>query len=341
MQQEGDTFFIYEIDSKHNYDLFPLIINDSEIINLTSNEYDFCRCERSQYSLEVTLHNLFKQHNKRSYNYENSNVVFIPFYVFLSAWKTKYFYSVQDIINGLREITPLIKKILKDGKKIILVYSDVMWEDERCFINHFDFGDDVYFVCYETVPNDNKQIPLPYCTHIKCEPSQYIIPYKSEKEHLISYAGRVRPELKYFTNIKILNTYKTNDIHWISSNNKVLYNDIDNLYLNSYFSLQPHGDKQTRKGFYHSMLLGAVPVIFENNYQTYESVFRGLVNIEDISVILKESDKNYFEDILRIEIKDIESKIKNIEKIKSLLLYDDMNSEIVNHILNRVINYHG
>jgi hypothetical protein len=338
MQIQYNNFFIYEIDSKYNYDLFPLTINDDEIIKLISEKYNNCRFKRSQYSLEVILHNLFKEHPSRTENYDESNIVFIPFYIFLSAWKTKYFYSVEDVINGLNEIMPLIEKIKRDGKKIILVYSDVMWDDERCFINHFDFGDDVYFVCYENVPNRNKQIPVPYCTHIVCNSSQYSIPRNLEKKYLISYAGRERPELNYFQNLKILSTHKPSDNRWISNNNEELYNQIDNLYLNSYFTLQPHGDKQSRKGFYHSLLLGAIPVVFENNYPVYESVFHGLINVRDVCVVLNKSEISNYEKILRDEVGNIETKIKNIEKIKNLLLYDN-DSKIVNYILNRIDNH--
>lgn len=339
MEQKNYNFFIYEVESKYNYDLFPVTINNDEIIVTEIDMYGDCRFERSQYSLEFTLHNLFKKHNKLTNDYDKSNIVFIPIYTFLSAWKTDYFYSVEDVKNSLNEIKPIIDKAQRDGKKVILVYSDVMWEDDRCFINHFDFGGSVYFVCYESVPNANKQIPVPYCTHIKCNTSEYQIPFIPNKNHLISYAGRNRKELKYFKNIEILDTSKTiNNNHWISLNNKEFYNKIDNLYLNSYFSLQPHGDKQSRKGFYHSLLLGCVPVIFEDNYMVYDNIFRGIVNINDISIILKHSENGIYEKILESELNGIESKISNIEKIKNLLLYDESNLSIVDYILNKLIN---
>jgi hypothetical protein len=339
MQEKNDNFFIYEVDSKYNYDLFPLTINDDEIVKTKIDVYGDCRFERSQYSLEITLHDLFKKHNKLTNDYDKSNIVFIPIYLFLSAWKTNYFYSVEDVKNDLNEIKPIIEKIQKDGKKVILVYSDVMWEDERCFINHFDFGENVYFVCYESVSSPNKQIPVPYCTHIKCKPSGYKIPFNPNKKHLISYAGRERKELKYFNNLEILDTSKKCDKnHWISLNNKEFYNKIDNLYLNSYFSLQPHGDKQSRKGFYHSLLLGCIPVIFEDNYTVYNNIFRNIVNVSDISIVLNHSENGDYEKILEKELENIESKIFNIEKIKNLLLYDESDLSIVDYILNKVIN---
>lgn len=339
MEQKNYNFFIYDVESKYNYDLFPVTINDDEIIKTKIDKYDDCRVERSQYSLEITLHDLFKKHNKLTNDYDKSNIVFIPIYTFLSAWKTKYFYSVEDVKSSLNEIKPIIDKIQRDGKKVILIYSDVMWEDGRCFINYFNFGESVYFICYESVPSINKQIPVPYCTHIKCNPSEYKIPFIPNKKHLISYAGRERKELNYFNHIEILNTSKKiNNYHWISLNNKELYNKIDNLYLNSYFSLQPHGDKQSRKGFYHSLLLGCIPVIFEDNYKVYDNIFRGIVNVSDISIVLKHSENCNYEKILEKELVNIETKISNIEKIKNLLLYDENDLSIVDYILNKIIN---
>jgi hypothetical protein len=102
--------------------------------------------------------------------------------------------------------------------------------------------------------------------------------------------------------------------------------------------LQPHGDKKSRKGFYHSLLLGCIPVIFDDNYNIYEKVFNGIVNLEDIAVILNKNEKK-FEDILKKELVNIDLKINNINNIKNLLLYDENDLSIVDYILNKIKNY--
>ena len=193
-----------------------------------------------------------------------------------------------------------------------------MWEDERCFINHINFPENVFIVTYEKVIDkySNNQISIPFITHIRGEPDSYIINNTPIKNNLISYAGRPRKELQYFKNLTILSLTKYNtEGQWISFNNKDMYNDIDNLYANSYFSLQPHGDKETRKGFYHSLLLGCIPVIFENNSKTYESIFKNYVSIEDICVIIKNDELSNIENILQSKITEIPKMIKSIEKI--------------------------
>ena len=133
----------------------------------------------------------------------------------------------------------------------------------------------------------------------------------------------------------MLNTNKIIDDKWISINNESTYNEIDELYLNSYFSLHPHGDKKSRKGFYHSLLLGCIPVVFDDNYEIYEKIFSGIINLEDISIILNKYEKN-FEEILKQELLNIDSKIENINKIKHLLLYDENDLSIVDFILNKI-----
>lgn len=329
-------FFILDIKGRNNDNLFPVIINDREIITSKIIEYDIDRVLRSQYSLELVLHRMFLSHPYRHTNYLDSDVVVIPIYLFLTAWKKNYFYDVMEVVNCVQEIQDKIGRIVNDGKKVLLFYSDVMWEDQRCFLNYFEFDPNVFFVCYEDVLSPNKQIPVPFCTHIKSNPSKYHIPNKSNKTHLISYVGRYRPETELFEKLNQINTDIVKDNRWISINDQNLYEEIDRIYLDSYFSLQPHGDKKTRKGFYHSLLMGCIPVVFENNYQIYEKIFNGLVNLQDICIVLSFEDKDRYSEILLNEIENIPNKIMSIEKIKHLLLYDETDTSIVDYILNRM-----
>ena len=203
-------FYILNINSEFNSGILPIYINDNEIIDNHFIRFDNYKYLRSQYSLEIVLHNMFKQHQNLTNNYETSDIVFIPIYLFCSAWSKKYFYDVNQIINKINLILPLINNCVNDGKKVIIPYSDVMWEDNRCFLNHFNFHENVYFVCYEDVLSENNQIPVPYCTHIKQTPEDYIIPKNPNKKHLISYAGRYRKEIDYFNNIEVLNHHLNN-----------------------------------------------------------------------------------------------------------------------------------
>lgn len=332
---DNNSFYILDIGPEFNSGILPIYINDNEIVNNVFTKFKNNKYLRSQYSLEMVLHSMFKDHENSTNDYENANIVFIPVYLFCSAWIKKYFYDVNETINKINLIQPLIDKCVNDGKKVIIVYSDVMWEDKRCFLNHFIFHKNVYFVCYEDVLSENNQIPVPYCTHIKQDPKEYEIPKNFNKKHLISYAGRYRKEIDYFTNINVLNTNKMVDDKWISINTEETYNEIDDLYLDSHFSLQPHGDKQSRKGFYHSLLLGCIPVVFNDNCDVYRKVLNGIVDLEDVAIILDKNKQGY-EDTLRLELSNINVKIENINKIKHLLLYDENDLSIVDYILNKL-----
>jgi hypothetical protein len=332
---DNNSFYILDIGPEFNSDILPIYINDNEIVNNVFTKFKNYKYLRSQYSLEMVLHSMFKEHDNLTNDYKNADVIFIPVYLFCSAWVKKYFYDVNEIINKINLIQPLIDKCINDGKKVIIVYSDVMWEDKRCFLNHFNFHKNVYFVCYEDVLSENNQIPVPYCTHIKQDPKEYEIPKNFNKKHLISYAGRHRKEIDYFTNINVLNTNKIVDDKWISINTEETYNEIDDIYLDSHFSLQPHGDRQSRKGFYHSLLLGCIPVVFNDNCDVYKKVLNGIVNLEDVAIILDKNKQGY-EDTLRLELLNINVKINNISKIKHLLLYDENDLSIVDYILNKL-----
>ena len=342
----NNYIYIHILPSKYNVDLLPTYINNKDIIDntLNLNNYSKNKCLRSQYSLEIYFHNLLLNSTYVTNNISISKIVFIPIYLFLSSWKDKYIYNVNNTINIINEIMPIVNNYLLQDKIVLFCYSDVMWEDERCFINYFNFNKkNIIFITYEKVIDKylNKQISVPYITHIKELNDNYTIEFK-EKKNLLCYAGRYRNELEYIKNIIILDTSKYQEINtqWISYNDKTLYNDIDELYDNCYFSLQPHGDKQTRKGFYHSLLLGCIPVVFENNFEIYESIFKDIIDINDICIIIKNNEILNIENILNkiilnknndLYFPSIKNIFNNINKIKYLLLYPDNNNKYIEY----------
>ena len=324
--------FKYNLSKDFNSSVFPVVINKYDIIKNENIDMP------SQYSLEIYFNKIIKNSKFITYDINNADIIYLPIYTFLIGWKTRdFFYDVNRIVMYLNQLLNIINQININypGRKILFVYSDVMWEDERCFINHINFPENVYIITYEKVLDKflNNQISVPFITHIRKDPINYTINTFSKKNNLISYSGRHRKELQYFNNIIILSLDKYNTPgQWISFNDKDMYNEIDNLYKNSYYSLQPHGDKETRKGFYHSILLGCIPVIFENNIKTYESIFKNYVSIEDICVVIKNDEIPNIEDVLRGKISKIPDKLESINKIKHLLLYPDTNYLLLEYI---------
>lgn len=328
--------FKYKLLKYFNSSLFPVLINKYDIIKNENIDMP------SQYSLEIYFNKIITNSKFITYDINNADIIYLPIYTFLISWKTRdFFYDVNRVVMYLNKILNIINQINNNypEKKLLFVYSDVMWEDERCFINHINFPENVFILTYEKVIDKfwNNQISVPFITHIRDEPNNYIINNNPHKTHLISYAGRPRKELQYFYNLTVLSLNKYNtEGQWISFNNKDMYNEIDNLYQNSYYSLQPHGDKETRKGFYHSLLLGCVPVIFENNCKTYESILKNYVSIEDICMVIKNDELSNIENILQDKISEIPKKIESIEKIKHLLLYPDTNDLLLQFVIEKM-----
>lgn len=328
---QNPIIYVHNINSSYNKGLFPVqISNDDIITNINTT---------SQYSLEIKIHTLINNYTYKTNNISECDIIYIPIYTFLLAWNTKNVYNVSNINQKLNTLVPFINDYSK-FKKILIVYSDVMWEDNRCFINSFSFNKNVFFVCYENVlSNLNNQISVPFVTHINNNPNEYEIPNYKNKKNLICYCGRHRKEQNYLKNIIILDLKKYQSVsnQWISMNNENMYNEINELYLNSTFSLQPHGDKETRKGFYHSILLGCIPVIFENNYVTYKNVFSKIIDIEDICIIIKNNEINMIEETLKkIDKNKINNIFLNFNKIKKILLYHDYNFEILYNIFKHL-----
>ena len=56
-------FHVLNINSEFNSGVLPIYINDNEIIDNHFIRFDDYKYLRSQYSLEIVLHNMFKQHH--------------------------------------------------------------------------------------------------------------------------------------------------------------------------------------------------------------------------------------------------------------------------------------
>jgi hypothetical protein len=64
-------------------------------------------------------------------------------------------------------------------------------------------------------------------------------------------------------------------------------------------------------------------------------VLNGIVNLEDVAVILDKNNGDY-ENKLKLELSGIDTKIENINKIKHLLLYDENDLSIIDYIVNKI-----
>ena len=338
------TLSMCTLGDEYNTRLLPTKINSLDCIDTDSFsnngkgvQYSEDKYLTSQYSLEVYFYKNIQDSSLLVKNCD-TELVFIPFFTFLSAWQKEYFYDNAKVIEKMNNIINSIQD--NPDKKYILVYSDVMWEDERCFMKHIQLPKNLFIITYEGVSFFKNTIEVPYLTHIHyTNIESYIRVCEEKRQFLVCYAGRPRDSVERILNIEVYNTSKDQiKDQWITMNSKSMYDDIDRLYLNSYFSVQPHGDRETRRGFYHSLQLGCVPVIFSNNTSVYRRVVSKICNLEDICIIVKED-----EDIntrIENEKQNYIHYVQNIERIIPFLSYATFDtSELVQHILTS-INQH-
>jgi hypothetical protein len=315
--------YLYDIDTKYNKKLLPVYISPTEIL---TEDYTFGKkndnlYQTSQYALETIFFEKIKNYPYLTKCLDKANIAYIPNYTFLSTWsKKQYFYSCPDSVNQLNSLLtdPIMKSWHTSKIPHILVYGDVMWNDNRVCNNHIKLPDNTYTLTLESLPankHNNKLITVPYPTEFHFSTSQLLTYFENTNRNtLLTYVGRLRSPVDLLQKIvckenelkiKILDNAKN---FWISTNNWDNTKLIFDLYTNSVFSLQPYGDMGTRRGFYHSLLLGSIPVIFSKNLPSYQSLFNGIIDIRNIAVIL--------EDINTKDIINILNKISNEEREK-------------------------
>ncbi|KAL8291236.1 hypothetical protein RQP46_002214 [Phenoliferia psychrophenolica] len=100
---------------------------------------------------------------------------------------------------------------------------------------------------------------------------------------------------------------------------------VHQVMLQSRFCLQPPGDSATRKGYWETILLGCIPVVFRRG--TYAKVWRGL-GVEWDQVALFIDEKAFLEEgsdiveILRVVPEaDVRSRQRTIAKLAARMLY--------------------
>ena len=89
------NIYIYNIESIYNLALFPVCISNDDTIDINDNS------NSSQYSLEIKIHALINNYIHKSDNINNCDIIYIPIYTFLLAWKNKFIYNVSIIVQKL------------------------------------------------------------------------------------------------------------------------------------------------------------------------------------------------------------------------------------------------
>jgi hypothetical protein len=294
--KKGKKPFIYIQDTKLFEELkneLPIQISKYEVIdsiNFLNEGYGEIKSDNmfqtSQYALEIMFNGYIKKYPLKTKCYQKADMVYLPCYPFLKAWTSRpYFF---DVVKSGKHAQDALAFIKDPNKLHFIVYSDVMWYDSRVFINNIsNFPKNVRVIAFDTV-NDSRIIKAPYPCELHLTFRDPDILY--ERDTLLSYFGRSRSIVDEL----IKKNYPEHEFRllkvemdgWKSANTTSYTNTIWDLYKRSIFSLQPHGDMPTRRGFYQSIFCGCIPVVFTRNKLGYHGVCG--IDIHRVAVVVDE-----------------------------------------------------
>lgn len=351
--------FIYCYDTYDKFckNIFPISISPQEIFNSdnfnVNNGYgkklDNNIYQTSQYSLEIIWHQKIMQYPLLTSSIEKANICFVPFFTFLTSWKNiPFHYSVSDANTMIASLFKYIPQWIVSPLPHIFVFSDVIWNDERVFNHHFKFPSNTYILTLESTNNKylNQLITVPYPTEFHKEITGNTNFYNKfnniNRTHLLSYIGRDRWPLSLLNSIKDkdFNCHILTELderYWKSINDNQMTKKIIDIYGSSKFSLQPFGDMGTRRGFYQSVQLGCIPVIFDDNYSSYSKLFNNMLDINKMAVVINKNNINNIFSILQNISSEKIMEYKNyISFIMNTIQYSNYND--INDAIGTVIN---
>ncbi len=248
---------------------------------------------------------------------QKADIVFIPFYTFLSGWTKDKRFMNSRITNNITKLIQLIPSWNNnnESKPHILIYSDVSWDKEDSFIHHVLWPKNTVLVSLESINKPN----------LKCLTSVYIPGMKQTKglntEYLLSYIGRHRLPFPSEGQEEMIERTKFIFIElegWKSINEDEFNQTCQSVYTNSVFSLQPPGDRHTRRGFFQSLLCGCIPVIFQDNQVGYSQ--HTSQDLSEFCIILEKSVACY-------QITDIIKELNAINQLKITELQNNIKTE--------------
>lgn len=258
----------------------------------------------SQYSLEMILHVRMLHHPRRTPDIKQATVAIIPAYLFLSHWQEKSFVWNSNSVKKLCE--KLLSNLTNwSSSKIphIIAYSDVVFNKPTYPFYNLQLPKNTYLFTLEepknslSLQNQSRFLTVPYPTtvhtfnslkaHANTPPK-----FEEHRRYILSYIGRARWPIEFLSQDQLdVKIVKLDSQGWRSINNETFIMETLQVYRQSTFTLQPHGDMGTRRAFYDSLTVGAIPVVFENNKNSYMSLFKGTSQIEKAMVIIPASSE--------------------------------------------------
>lgn len=302
----------------------PLIPYGKEL-NITDAFVPFAaeRHLTSQYSMEMIFISRVQHHPRRTVFRDRASVAVLPVFLFCAQWYPHPKSAIQ------RDLVALYNRLLdtsKFGEVVhvphILLYGDVLWNAPSYFpqcCGAKPLPQNTYLITLEEhalgypsmTPSRVISVPFPSSLHRKLDVSingdeaqapQVTAEQGGEltrrRKYLVCYYGRHRSPADELAAAVASRTILETDVKMVFLEHMVGWRTLNNVkttaavlefFVDCDFVLSPYGDMGTRRSFFDAVAVGAVPVVFESNFQRYNAMFRGKagMDIAQMSVTYK------------------------------------------------------
>ena len=309
----------------------------------------------SQYALEPIAHLQVMNHPRRTVIKEQADLAVLPLYTFLSGHYSNHF-DHQSIAKKYMELLKWVRWDLSPIPHVIF-YGDVLWNTPPHFPQNalVKIPKNTYFIALEEdtkaysfmkknaiskdlvsglggrgkVLNDSHVIAVPYPTsfhHSNRYGKINLVPNPNDREFLICYAGGDRWPVSGLEKAREQGLFAISEFQylkvdfqgWTTTHNESDITQILDLYSKCWFTLQPHAGMGTRRGFYDSLSTGSIPVLFKNNANRYNHLFKGLYSSTNISLLAVTLELEQEGDPIENEKQDIAFAQEIIKQLKAI-----------------------
>lgn len=385
----GRRVYVYDLPSKFNadlllgchdmmpsFDMCKFVINDGmgesfsapgDVLVPTGSWY-----WTHQYALEMLFHARVKEYSCRTWDAEEANVFYVPFYGGLDVVRWHF---RQNVSNEQRD--ELSKELLgwlegrpwwrrNGGADHVLVLGKISWDFRRqegttwgSKLLDWPETQAMTKLLIERHPFHSNDIGIPHPTffHPTSDLDVKIWQHKihsSPRTHLVSFAGK--PRMNSPTSIRavlIQQCLNRSDACFFLECHKDKCQGPEKLmasFASSEFCLQPPGDSATRRSVFDSLIAGCIPVIFDPYSAYYQYPWHLPAEGREYSVLVGEKEVGKVVEILEAIPATERARMRRriIEEVMPGLVYaapgaklqrfDDAFDVALNSVLWRIAN---
>lgn len=290
--------YVHSLEPASVYRPTNVKISEQEVID-ENNILD------SQYALEYIILKTIDRYPYKTGCLDKAAAAIVPIHTFLTCWNQPNYYSVGDSVRTVKNALNALPAWKNSSVPHYIGYADVLWNDERVFLRHVDIPENTTIIALEAcdLPVKQKAVPFP------CGDMPGI--FSAVDRRLAVYMGRERVEVSgYDIDYEIINTPG-----WHSTNTQ--NNRIAQVYSKYKFSLQPHGDRATRRGFYQSVACGCIPVITTDCVKAYSNATS--LDVSEFCIIIPGWHENVVELLQQVDFESMQKRLPKLSLSDSIL----------------------